>query len=184
VFSGSGSHLPVRKSSDATTCTVAPDPTSLQWRVLVRHVSYNFESCLPVGEGSGASRVLHLGIMPPYREDFGATTACPTVSCGPRASSIKKILAVLTVRLDTHVPNACTLVSKAADIRAIMGMQDVWTNGYSVRRRDKTEPCRCPCATWQTIRQDIPHAAKDIICYFYPLIISAPTPPVEPWVSM
>jgi hypothetical protein len=48
-------------------CTVAPDPVFLQGRALVRHVSYMSGSYLPVGEGSGVPRVLHLRILPPCR---------------------------------------------------------------------------------------------------------------------
>jgi hypothetical protein len=60
VSSGSGSRLTDRKGTDATTCTVALDPTSLQGRALVRYMSYSFRSCLPAGEGSGAPCVLWL----------------------------------------------------------------------------------------------------------------------------
>jgi hypothetical protein len=49
-------------------------------------------------------------ILPPYREGSGATTACPTVFCGPRASSVKKSLACLLVQLDTHVLDTRTHV--------------------------------------------------------------------------
>jgi hypothetical protein len=57
MSNGSGSRLPDRKGSGAATCTIALDPTSLQRRALVRHVSYSSGSCLPLGEGSGAPRV-------------------------------------------------------------------------------------------------------------------------------
>jgi hypothetical protein len=50
----------------------------------------------------------------------------PTVPCRMRASSIKKSLADLAVQLGPHVPNACAHISKAPDVRAIMGLQDVW----------------------------------------------------------
>jgi hypothetical protein len=58
LSSGSGSRLPDRKGFGTTTCTVAPDPASLQGRAPVRHVSYSFRFCLPVEEGSRAPRVL------------------------------------------------------------------------------------------------------------------------------
>jgi hypothetical protein len=54
-------------------------------------------------------------------------TMYPAAPYGPLASSIKKSLAVLPVRLGTHVPNARTHISKAPDFRAIMGLQDVRT---------------------------------------------------------
>jgi hypothetical protein len=91
----------------------------------VRHVPYSSGSCLPRGEGSRASHVLRLQTLPPYREGSGATTACPAVPCGPWASNIKESLADLPVRLDPHVPNARAHVSKAPDVKAIMGLQDV-----------------------------------------------------------
>jgi hypothetical protein len=50
---------------------------------------------------------------------------CPMTPWGPQVSSIKKSLAVLPVQLVTHVPNAHVHVSKALDIRAIIGLQDV-----------------------------------------------------------
>jgi hypothetical protein len=107
------------------TCLAALDPTSLQGRALVRHVSYVSESCLPAGEGFRAPRVLRLRTLPPYWEGSDATTTCPTVPYGLGASNIKESLAGLPVRLDPHVPNARAHVSKAPDVRAIMGLQDV-----------------------------------------------------------
>jgi hypothetical protein len=95
MSNGSGSRLPDRKDSDATTCTIALDPTSLQRRALVHHVSYSSGSCLPLGKGSGAPRVPQLRILPPYREGSGASTTCRVASCGLRVSSIKKGLAGL-----------------------------------------------------------------------------------------
>jgi hypothetical protein len=83
MFNDSGSRLPDRNGSGAATCTVAPDPASLQGRAPVRQVSYNLRSYLPTGEGSGAPRVLRLRILPPYQEGSGVATACPAVSCGP-----------------------------------------------------------------------------------------------------
>jgi hypothetical protein len=45
------------------------------------------------------------------------------------------------MQLGSHVSNACTYISNASDVKAIMGLQDVWTDntfnackigGYSV----------------------------------------------------
>jgi hypothetical protein len=88
----------------------------------MRHMSYSFGSCLHAGEGSGASRVLRLWILPPYREGYNTATTCPAVFCRLRASNIKKSLAGLLVQLGSYVPNAHTYVSKAPDIRAIIGI--------------------------------------------------------------
>jgi hypothetical protein len=122
MSSDSGSRLPNRKSSDAVTCTVASDPTSLQGRAMVHHVSYSSRSYLPSGEGSGALRVPRLRILPPYQEDSGVATACHTVSCGLRDQSIKKSLAGLFVQLGLHVPNAHAHVFKAPEVNVIMGL--------------------------------------------------------------
>jgi hypothetical protein len=69
-------------------------------------MSYGSGSHLPAEVGSGA-------------------VTCPTAPCGPRASSIKKSMADLPVQLGTHVSNAHTHISKASDVRAIIGLQDV-----------------------------------------------------------
>jgi hypothetical protein len=85
-------------------------------------VSYGSGSCLPTGEVSRAPHVIWLPIMSPYREGSGVATACPAVSCGTRASNIKKNIACLGVQLGSHVYNTRTHVSKAPDVRALMGM--------------------------------------------------------------
>jgi hypothetical protein len=86
---------------------------------------------LPVREGSGAPRVLWLRILPPYQEGSGAAITCPAIFCGPQVSSIKKNLVDLPMQLGTYVPHTRAHVFKAPDIRAIMGLQDVRTSGYS-----------------------------------------------------
>jgi hypothetical protein len=91
----------------------------------VRHVSYDSGSCLPAGEGFGALRVLRLRILPPYQEDSGAATTCPVVSCGMRASNIKKSLASMSVQLGSYVLNTRAHVLKASDVRVIMCLQDM-----------------------------------------------------------
>jgi hypothetical protein len=58
---------PCRGGLRYATCLTAPDPTSLQGRAPVRHVSYNSGSCLPTGEVFGAPRVLQLQILFPCR---------------------------------------------------------------------------------------------------------------------
>jgi hypothetical protein len=58
-----------------TTYPTTPDPAFLHGRAPVRHVSCSSRSCLPVGESSGAPRILRLRILPPYREGSGAVTA-------------------------------------------------------------------------------------------------------------
>jgi hypothetical protein len=98
----------------------------------VHHMSCSTGSCLHVGDGSRAPCVLQLQILATYREGSGAATTCPVVSCGPRALNIKKSLAGLPVQLDSYISNAHVHVSKAPDVRAIMGLQDMWTTSYSV----------------------------------------------------
>jgi hypothetical protein len=87
MSSGSGSHLPDWKDSEAFTCTMAPDPASLQGRALVCHISYNSGSYLPAGEGSRAPHVLRLQILPPYREGLVPPPHALwfLVDCGPQA---------------------------------------------------------------------------------------------------
>jgi hypothetical protein len=50
---------------------------------------------------------------------------CPTVPCAPCTTNIKKSLADLPVQLGMHILSARAHVSKALDVRAIMGLQDV-----------------------------------------------------------
>jgi hypothetical protein len=95
----------------------------------VRHVSYCFRSCLPPGKGSRAPYVPWLQILPPNQEGSDAATACPSVSCGPQASSIKKSLAGLSVQLGSHAPNARAHVSNTPDARTITDLQDVRASG-------------------------------------------------------
>jgi hypothetical protein len=60
---------------------------------------------------------------------------CPTILCGQRASSIKKSLADLHVQQGSLDPNARAQVSKAFDVRAIMGLQDT-------RASTAVNPCK------------------------------------------
>jgi hypothetical protein len=68
--------------------------------------------------------------------------------CGLRVSSIKKIL---LVQLGTHVPNVHAHVSKAPDIRAIMGLQDMWAgsiaNTYMACRQTVIMQLQCSAST-------------------------------------
>jgi hypothetical protein len=131
---------PCKGGLQCATCPTALDLASLQGRAPVHHVSYSTGSCLHVGDDSRAPCVLRLQILPTYREGSGAATTCPVVSCGPRALNIKKSLAGLPVQLDLYVSSAHVHVSKAPDVRAIMGMQDMWTGGYSVATVQR-QPC-------------------------------------------
>jgi hypothetical protein len=148
---GTGACLPAKVGSGATTCPVAPDPAFPIRRAPAPHVYHGSGvPCVlqlwilpPSREGSGAPCILQLHILPPckgglwsatcptapdpapYREGSSVATAWPTVSYGPRGSNIKKILAGLPVQLGSHVPNARTPVSKAPDLRAVLGPQDL-----------------------------------------------------------
>jgi hypothetical protein len=136
----------------------------------VRHVSYIFGSCLPVGRGSGAPRALQHRTLPhsrgglcgchvssgsgsclPDRNGSGTTT-CPTtldhasLLGGLRCRHsmlcefmwivglryITKGLASLPMQLDSHVFKARTHIPYAPDVRAMMGVQDVRTNGIII----------------------------------------------------
>jgi hypothetical protein len=89
----------------------------------VCHMFYNFGFHLSVVEGSGAPFVLW--ILPPYREGSGAAIVCPVASCESRVSSIKKRLTGQSIQIGMHVPNTHTYISKASDVKVIMGLQDV-----------------------------------------------------------
>jgi hypothetical protein len=58
------------------------------------------------------------------RGGLRATTR-PVVPYGLRASSMKKSLAGLPVQKSSRVPNTRVHISKASDIKAIMGLQDM-----------------------------------------------------------
>jgi hypothetical protein len=96
-------HLPDRKGSNTTTCTVDPDPLG----------GLQCATCLAASDPTS----LRGGLQTAMR---------PVVLCGPRASSIKKSLAGLPMQLGSHVLNTHAYVYKASNIRAIMGLQDVW----------------------------------------------------------
>jgi hypothetical protein len=88
------------------------------------HVSYVSGPRLLAEVGSGTA--MCLTALDPASLRGGLRAAMrPAVPCGPRISSIKKSLASLPVQLGMHVSNTRTHVSKASDIRAIMGLQDV-----------------------------------------------------------
>jgi hypothetical protein len=92
-------------------------------------------------------------------------------------TSIKKSLVGLPVQLGSYVPNARTHVSKTPDVWAIMGLQDVWTSGYSatpalLATRGTLLQCQAThqgSVIWRTVcsmtGQDVLLATEDIICY-------------------
>jgi hypothetical protein len=98
VSSGSGPHLSSREDSRATTCTVAPDLTSLLGRALEPPCNLRFRTLPPCQKGSGA------------------------VTCLKH----KKNLAGMPKQLDLCVFKACTHISKTLDIRVIMDLQNMW----------------------------------------------------------
>jgi hypothetical protein len=116
VSNGSGSRLPDRKGSDATMYTMAPDPQGGLW-------------CTACPAALDPASL---------RGGLWALT-CPTVLYGPRASSIKKSLAGLPMHLGSHVSNAHVHGSKAPDVWAIMGLQDMQAgtaiNVYKMHRQ-------------------------------------------------
>jgi hypothetical protein len=102
LSSGSGPHLLDRKGSDAAMCIVIPDPLG-GLRCATCPMALNPASLL------GGLR---------------ATTR-PSVPYGPRISDTKKRLAGLPVQLGSYVPNAHAHISKAPDVKPIMGLQEV-----------------------------------------------------------
>jgi hypothetical protein len=110
--------LLAKVGSGAATCSVALDPASLIRRASTLSRVLWLQTR---GEGFGVPRVLRLRILPPYQEGSGAITR-HVAPCGPHASNIKKSLAGLPVWLGTHIPNARMYVSKAPDVRAIIGL--------------------------------------------------------------
>jgi hypothetical protein len=174
---GIGPLSPAREGSDVTMWIVAPDPASL------------------LGRAPVPPRVPLLRNLPPFQEGSGAVTH-HAVPCGPRASRIKKSLADLPMQLGSWVSKAHMHVSKVADARAIMGLQDMRAGDISnacktcehvaiVRLQYCTGPVDHSHDTatvpgdltgqhhsmdraqrGRTTRQDIPHAVEDIICYF------------------
>jgi hypothetical protein len=72
-----------------------------------------------IGRAPSSSHVQQFRILPPYREGFGATTACPAAPCGPWSSSKKKRLSDLPTQPGSPVPNACTHVPKVVGVRDI-----------------------------------------------------------------
>jgi hypothetical protein len=115
--------LPARKDSGAAMCVVVLDHTSLL-------------KSAPV-----PSRVLWLWAQPPCQEGSGAATRL-VVPCGSRATNIKKNLASMPTQLGSHVSKSRTHVSKAHDVRSIIGLQDVRTvyafNACMVRGKTPT----------------------------------------------
>jgi hypothetical protein len=118
---GTGPCLPAKVCSEATTRPVTPDSASLIGRApmppSVSWLRTRWEgSDVPPSCGSGSC--LHTGRAP------GCHASCD--SLWATGLKPKKNLAGLPVQLGSHVPNACALVSKASDIRAITDLQDVW----------------------------------------------------------
>jgi hypothetical protein len=86
---------------------------------------YNsFRARLPDREGSDAATCTVVLNPASLSGGLQAVTR-PAVPCASRASSMKKSLAGLSVQQGTPVSNARAHVSKAPDVRAIMGLQDV-----------------------------------------------------------
>jgi hypothetical protein len=82
---------------------------------------------------------------PHHPPEVGSGVAtCLTAPCGLRALNIKKRLAVLTVQLGTHIPNALAQVSKAPD-RACMTCEQT-TQSMPARHADRKLQCNCSTA--------------------------------------
>jgi hypothetical protein len=97
-------------------CVVAPDPLG------------------------GLQCTAHPAVPDPTSLQGGLLAAThPVVPYGLQVSNIKEILADLPVQLGSHVPKKCAHVSKAPDVRAIMGLQDmradITFNAYKICRQ-------------------------------------------------
>jgi hypothetical protein len=140
---GSGPHFPPEVGFGSATCHTAPNLASLPRLALALprvirlrtspldsgglrrcHVPYGSEPHLLTKVGSGIV-TCPMTLDPASLLAGLQVTTCHAVPYGPRASSIKKILAGLPLQLGLHVPNAHVHISKAPDARAIMGLQDV-----------------------------------------------------------
>jgi hypothetical protein len=173
VSSGCKFHLLDRKGSDAAMCIMAPNLLGRLWCSVCPMAPDT--ATLP-----GGLQRCHASCVP-YE---------------PRASSIKKNLASLTVQLGSHVSKAHAHVAKTPDISAIMDLQDMRAgsafNAYKKCGQAAIVWLQCSTApvdhspstatvsgdptAWchiadqerhgRTTRQDAPHAIKDIICYF------------------
>jgi hypothetical protein len=175
-------------------CHIAPYLTSRhRWAPALPCILWLWTS--PPGRGGLRCYQISYGSGPhlPVEVGFGAATY-PMVPCGPRASGIKKSLAVLLVQLGTHLPNARAQVSNASDrTRKTCGKV---VQSMPIRRADRQLQCyystapalwitcliplqcqatrqhsvtlltECSVAGDKTSRA---HTVEDIICYSYPL---------------
>jgi hypothetical protein len=137
-----------RVGSDATTCSMAPDPAPLLGRapVLPRvlqlwtspsdwggprccHMPPWLRTLPPCWRELRRRRVFYgSGHRLPTGKGFGVAMH-PAVPYRLRASSIKKGLADLPMQLGSRVSKPCAHVPNVPDARAIMGLQDVQASG-------------------------------------------------------
>jgi hypothetical protein len=125
VARGFGPRLQAEVGSSATTCLMALNLASrLRWALPLPRVIW----LRTPSPDCGALRCCHVSYGSRHRlpaEVGSGATTCRMAPYGSRASNIHKSLAGLPMQLGTHVPNAHAHVSKAPDIRAIMGLHDV-----------------------------------------------------------
>jgi hypothetical protein len=133
ISNGSGSRLPYRKGSNTATCIMDLD---LLGGLRSCHVSSGYGSRLSDKKGSSAAMCVvapdplgglqctaHPAVPNPTSLQGGLLAAMhPVVPYGLQVSNIKEILADLLVQLGSHVPKKRVHVSKAPDVRAIMGL--------------------------------------------------------------
>jgi hypothetical protein len=169
VSHGTRSRLPARDGSTAAMWPTAPDPASLLGRAPVLpcvprhqilppcsgglrryHVSHGTASRLPAREGSGTA-TYHTA--PDLASLLGRAPALPCVTqlCGPQTSRIKKDLDGIPMQLDSRVSKACLQVSMVPNIRAIIGLQDMWVgstvNACKACRQAATMRLQCSAST-------------------------------------
>jgi hypothetical protein len=169
VSHGTGPRLPAREGSGAAMYPTILDPAFLLGRALTLprvlrhripppcsgglrryHVSHGFGSYLPALESSGGA-AYPTAPDPASLLGRAPTLPCVLQLCGPHTSRIKKVLDGLPMRLDSRVSMACLQVSKACDIRAIMGLQDVRAgsavNACKACRQVATMRIQCSAST-------------------------------------
>jgi hypothetical protein len=138
---GTRPYLLGKVRSGAAKCLVAPDPTFLIGRVLLRHMSYSYESFLPAREGSGSPRVLQPRILPPCKEGSGAPCVLQLQILPPCRAGLQS----------TTCPTALNPASLPGWLQCHhrMPCSFLWTTTL----KHKEKPSRPACVAWLACSQ-------------------------------